>query len=305
MKKLDPIKQKLERLAELRAAAAASDLRPFLADKSNFVVARAASLAGGLRIEELAPELAAAFDRIMSHPARLDPGCAAATAIVKALLAMEYLEPRVYLTGIRHVQMEPSYGGPVDAAVELRATSALGLALTDSDGLLFELVGLLADREWRARFAAARALASTGRPDAIPVLQYKATIGDEQPEVTGECLAGLMTLAPERYVPFSDSFIGHQEAAVAEAAILAFGVVRSQPAFETLARRWPQLPAALRGAALSAFAMMRCDAALDFLIHLIEQADEKIAAEADRVLLLHQNSDSVRNRVQEARLRRR
>jgi HEAT repeat protein len=270
----------------------------------NLVVAKAASIAGGLRIAELAPDLAAAFDRLMTDPARLDPGCAATTALVKALLDMEYLAERIYLAGIRHVQMEPSYGGPADAAVELRAASALGLALTAYDCVVFELVRLLTDPEWRARLAAARALACTGLHDVIPVLQHKAAVGDPEPEVTGECLVGLMTLAPGRYVPFVDSFVDHRDPAVREAAILAFGAVRSDLALQALARRWPGLPAALRGPALSALAMMRSDAALDFLINLIESAEEKVAAGAERVLLQHHDSENVRNRIQAARLRR-
>jgi len=303
----DPVEEKRSRLNDARESpgseASLAILRKGLADRVSIVVARAAELAGELGAAALVPDLIAAFERFRADPSK-DKGCLAKTAIVETLTRLEHPDPDVFLAGIRHVQMEPSYGGRVDAAVEVRATSALGLALTNYDGLLFELVHLLADPAWRARFAAARALACTGRHDVIPVLQHKATIGDEEPEVTGECLAGLMMLAPERYVPFADSFVEHEDPAVAEAAILAFGVVRSEPAFQTLARRWPGLPAALGGAALSAFAMMRCDAALDFLIHLIEHAEEKIAAQAERVLLLHQDSENVRRRIQEAQLRR-
>jgi HEAT repeat protein len=286
--KSDPIKRKLDQLAALRPSATASGLQPFLRDKSNLVIAKAASIAGERRIDELAPALVAAFERLMSAPARLDPRCAASTAIVKALLEMEHPEPQVYLAGIRHVQMEPSFGQPVDAAVELRAASALGLALTRHDAVLFELVRLLADPEWKARFAAARALACAGRIESIPVLQYKATIGDGEPEVTGECLAGLLTLAPERYVPFAESFFGHPDPAVAEAAILAFGVSRHELAFQTLARRWPSLPAPLREPALSALAMMRSDSARDFLTRLRD--DPTLAPQIDRLLSLYRPS---------------
>jgi hypothetical protein len=286
--KLDPIKRQLDQLAALRASAAASDLQPFLHDKCNLVVAKAASIAGERRIEELAPGLAAAFERLLNAPARLDPRCAASTAIVKALFDMEYPEPQVYLAGIRHVQLEPSFGKPVDAAVELRAASALGLALTRHDGVLFELVRLLADPECKARFAAARALACTGRLDVIPLLQYKASIGDDEPEVTGECLAGLLTLAPQRYVPFAESFFDHPDPAVAEAALLACGMSRHELVFQTLARRWPSLPAPLREPALSAFAMMRSGAARDFLNRLLD--DPNLAPQVKRLLSLYHPS---------------
>src|ERR1051325_3831837 len=54
--------------------------------------------------------------RWMQQPAKLDKACAATTQIVNALYELDYVEPEVFLQGIHHVQMEGSFGPPVDAA---------------------------------------------------------------------------------------------------------------------------------------------------------------------------------------------
>ncbi|HEY6248673.1 MAG TPA: hypothetical protein VI685_01865, partial [Candidatus Angelobacter sp.] len=117
MKKPDPTEQALDRLSALRAnagtsGATAQELRAFLKNRSNLVVARAAKIAGELRATELLPDLVAAFHRLMKDPAKMDKGCAATTQIVGALHEMDYTEPEIYLVGIHHVQMEGAFGPP-------------------------------------------------------------------------------------------------------------------------------------------------------------------------------------------------
>ena len=75
VKKPDPIEQALARLTELRAEtdakAIAVELRRALKDRSNLVVAKAAKLAGELRVSEVVADLVAAFGRLMANPAKL------------------------------------------------------------------------------------------------------------------------------------------------------------------------------------------------------------------------------------------
>src|SRR5215467_506900 len=134
MKKVDPTEQALDRLAILRNEAASpaivQELRAFLKNRSNLVIAKAAKVAGKARMMELVPDLVEAFERLMKNPAKLDKGCSALTEITDALYEMDYVEPEIYLRGIHHVQMEGSFGPPVDAAAKLRGLSALGLART-------------------------------------------------------------------------------------------------------------------------------------------------------------------------------
>ena len=106
----------------------ARELRGFLRSKSNHVVAAAAATGERLEVSQLAPDLVEEFDRLMRDPAKLDPGCKAMVAIVQALVQMEDAAAKVYFAGIRHVQMEPSFGPPVDAGAPLRGLCARGLA---------------------------------------------------------------------------------------------------------------------------------------------------------------------------------
>ena len=52
-------------------------------------------------------------------------------AIARALFALDYDGEGLYLAGMRHVQMEPGWGGSSDTAVELRGMCAMGLASTN------------------------------------------------------------------------------------------------------------------------------------------------------------------------------
>src|SRR5262249_55927582 len=131
MAKADPIERALDRLGELRSAAASEvvveELRGFLRNRSNLVVAKAARVARELRISALLPEMVIAFEKLMRDAPRLDKRCAATTELLTAMYELDYVEPAPYLRGIKHVQLEASFGPPVDEAAKLRAVSAQGL----------------------------------------------------------------------------------------------------------------------------------------------------------------------------------
>jgi hypothetical protein len=128
--KLDPIEQALNQLACLKAIPPSPELihklRSFLRNRSNLVVAKAAKISGEGRLTVLIPDLVAAFHKRMADLQRLDKRCAAVTEIVAARYEMDYLEPDVYRTGIAHIQIEPSYGDPIDVAAQLRGLCGPG-----------------------------------------------------------------------------------------------------------------------------------------------------------------------------------
>ncbi len=117
----------LEQLRHQPRETALKLLRKALAQRSNYLVAKAADLVRDLRFAELIPELVTAFDRFFLNPLKTDPQCWAKNAISKALAALEYQEADVYLRGMRHIQLEPVWGGNSDTAATLRATCALAL----------------------------------------------------------------------------------------------------------------------------------------------------------------------------------
>ena len=138
--------------------------------------------------------MAAAFDRMMPRGAAADKACAAMIAIARALVQLEYDEPALFLRGIRHVQMEASWGPAIDTAAELREVCAMGLANSAYPHKLRELVPLLVDKEWRVRAGAIRATAVIGTEAASLLLRFKMLSGDQDPEVMSDCFTAVLSL---------------------------------------------------------------------------------------------------------------
>jgi hypothetical protein len=146
----------LARLATVRedpeSAASLEALRAALAGRSGAAVAKAARLVGELELAVLATDLVTAFERILGGGCA-DPGCTAKTAIADALYRLGHDAAGVFLRGIRHVQMEPVFGGRVDTAVDLRGACALGLVRIGYRDALLELADLTCATGWSASSA--------------------------------------------------------------------------------------------------------------------------------------------------------
>ena len=132
------------------------------------------------------PELVEAFERLIGDAPKRDPGCKALIAIARALVQMDDPAAKVYFAGIRHVQMEGSFGPPVDVAAPLRGLCARGLARMGHPDALMECVTLLTDPQVAARAGAIRAIAEAGRPEGVLLLRLKASVGDPEDEILGD-----------------------------------------------------------------------------------------------------------------------
>lgn len=303
MSKPDPVQQALERLAELRHASLSEEvigeLRRNLRNRSNLVVAKAAKVAGELRATALVPDLIASFHKLMADPARLDKRCAAVAEIVTALYELDSDDPAPYRLGLRHVQMEASYGPPVDAAAKLRGLCAQGLLRTRYANAIDEVVPLLVDREPEARLGAVKALALNGGEAGVLLLKLKVHTGDSEPEVLGECFAGLLAAAPERSLSLVGKFVDADDDAVAEAAVLALGESKDERAFEVLKEKWQRTVAGpLRQVLLVAMALSRLEAAIAYLLSIVEEANPRTAAQAIEALASYRSSERVRSSLQ-------
>ncbi len=299
MAKANRVEAKLKRLRGLRDhPQIVSELREFLADKSNLVVAEAAELVGERGLTELVPDLTAAFNRFLDDPAESDAICRAKIAICDALHKIEADEEATYRIGIQHVQLEPNWGGSEDTAAPLRVSAAFALLRMNPRDLLNLLADLLADPEKIARSGAAKALGASGARAAIPLLRFKAKIGDKEPEVVVECLSALMQMAPEESLGFVGDFLTARPDEVAEGAALALGESRRPAAFDLLKEFWPRAERneTLGSVVLLAIAITRLPAATDFLIELLTQ-DEESAFEALTALAIHRQNPAIRVRV--------
>jgi hypothetical protein len=277
----------------------ARDLAPFLRHKSNHVVAAAAATAERLEVSGLAPDLVEAFERLMGNPAKLDPGCKATIAITQALVQMEDSAAKVYFAGIRHVQMEGSFGPSVDVAAPLRGLCARGLARMGHPDALLECVTLLADREIPARAGAIRAVADAGRADGVLLLRLKALLGDKEDEIVAECFGALLRLDPVRSVDFVAQFLNSRSSGLGEQAALALGESRLAAAFDVLREAWERGGASeQRRTLLVAIAMLRSDPALEFLLERLASESGPVAADALAGLAFYARDEAVMSRVE-------
>ncbi|MEO5924280.1 MAG: hypothetical protein ABIR70_10675 [Bryobacteraceae bacterium] len=277
---------KIEGLESLRSnpQSAEESLRKAVKDSSNFVVSKAASLAGELFLSPLIPDLLAAFDRAVANP-KADPQCWAKNAIAKALKDLGHHEAAPYLLGLRHIQMEPVWGGQVDTAATLRGTCALALVDCPLDDLsmLSHLAEALADSEKAVRVDAAVALSRAGIPEAAPLLRFKALTGDTESEVVGQCLFSLLQMAPRESVAFVTRFLApaYKDEVRAEAAS-ALSQAHELAAIEALKDFWKAfLSPELRKALLTFLAASPQREASEFL-HSLDSKDAREALQTSR-----------------------
>jgi hypothetical protein len=309
MAKSQKLEHILDTLNQLRGNPISEDaiatLRQTLNSKYSVAIAQAAKLVGSSAITSLIPDLVTTFDRMMVKPADSDPGCLAKTAIAETLYRLECSAESLFLKGIRHVQMEPVWGGQEDKAAPLRATCALGLVRMNYANVMVELADLLADPLVEARMAAARAIAYSNNSVGIPLLRLRIKVGD-RPAVVAECLLALLKLAPAESLDLVQNVLyGRQpplkpEEALElpEAVALALGEARIPEAMGILKDWWMQLKdPTLRRSALLAIAMLRHDEALNFLLALIEDGMSRDAKDAIAALKMYQHDDSLWPRV--------
>ena len=244
-----------------------------LAHKNNFLAAKAADLTREFSLQELTSDLLKAFDRFLDNPVKSDPQCWAKNAISKALAAFEFQEPEVFVRGMRHIQLEPVWGGQSDTAGTLRATCALALVqcrrIPEPD-LLAHLVDLLADKDKSVRIEVVRAIDQVGSPSASLLLRLRATLGNDEPEVLGACYSGILHIEGVTAIPWVARFLSTADDVAGEAA-LALAGTHSVEAFDVLREQLDKSRDPwFRSVVLSAIALTRRDEATEFLLDLVK-----------------------------------
>jgi HEAT repeat protein len=262
----------LDELRQTPTGARVEPLRKALANKNNFIAGKAADLIREFNLQELTPDLLKNYDRFFDQAEKSDPQCWAKNAISKALASFELQEPDVFLRGMHHIQMEPVWGGRSDTAGTLRATCALALVqcrrLAEPD-VLAHLVDLFADKDKAVRVEAVRAVDQVGSASASLLLRLRATLGNDEPEVLGACCSGILHLEGVTAIPWVARFLSPGDEVAGEAALALAGThseVVLQPlrqALESTTDPW------FRKVLLSAIALIRQDAAIEFLLELV------------------------------------
>lgn len=304
MAKALPTDQALRAIRVIRDAPEAFDLKrdlaPFLKHKSNHVASAAAGTAERLEAVALAPDLVEAFLELMKDPAKRDQGCEALIAIAKALVTMDEPAAKIYFAGVRHIQMEGSFGPPIDAAAPLRGLCAQGLTRMGHPDALAECVNLLADKEVPARVGAVRAITDSGDIAGTLLLRLKVLLGDKEDEVIGECFAGLLRMAPAPSLDFVAGYLRSASEQIRERAALALGESHLPAAFPVLREAWVETAqAARRRTLLLSIAMLRLDEAVEFLLTRVAEDRDAAAGDALAALAMYGRDEAVRKRLDE------
>ncbi|MHB0937305.1 MAG: HEAT repeat domain-containing protein [Armatimonadota bacterium] len=298
----------LDTLARLNALenepltdAAREELLRALGHQNNVVIAQAADIMGRSGEATFIQPLLERGERLFKLGTEADKQCRGKEAIVKALDALGNTWEAVYLRGIRWVQMEPVWGGRADTAANLRGYCAQALARMDYPDAHFEIESLLVDKEMPARVAAVNALAYLGDERSELLLRFKALIGDEEPPVLAACFAGLLTIAPERSVPFVAGFLSSGDTDLAERAALALGESRRPEAFAALRQCWDDLvDFTFRKTLLLAIGLVRSEDSFNFLLTVVRDEGRTAALRALEALAIYAAEERRREQIREA-----
>jgi HEAT repeat protein len=299
----------LDALRQQPPEAAIEPLRKTLANKNNFIVAKAADFVRQFQLTQLTPDLLTAFDRFFEDAVKTDPQCWAKNAISSALAAFEHQGAAVFLRGMKHIQLEPSYGGPSDSAGTLRATCALALVqcrrLTEPE-LLTHMIELLNDQDKSVRVEAIHAIENINSTAAALLLRLRATLSpqlnprmqEDEPEALGACYSGILRIEGPSAIPWVARFLASSDDAAAAAA-LAIAGTHSAQGFEVLRARFakesdPWFCSVL----LSAIALTRQEEAVEFLLDQVRT--ESLQAEAAiEAILRAAPSEEITKRLQQ------
>lgn len=299
--KNDPIEKALAALDEipLHTPEGYKQIEKALDSKSSLVAAKAARIAGEAQWLEITPTLVTTFQLLLPGGASADKGCAAKTALARALNKLEYDGAELFLSGMKHRQPEPVWGGSEATAVDLRAVCAMGLAGSTYFFKLREMVNLLVDKEWRARAGAVRAIAAVGGDAASLLLRFKALTGDPEPEVISDCFTGLLAVdgaAVELVASFAN-----RKGDSREPAILALGESRREDAVEVLKELFGRTadPEGRRCILIS-LATSRTESAKEFLLDLIRHQSALTASQVAEAMAICRTESRIGREIDKA-----
>ncbi len=120
--------------------AEAETLRPYLADSSAAVLAKAARRVRDARVPGLEAVLNAALERAFDNGAKTDPGGAAKLALLEALDHLDAVDPLPFRRAACYRQPEPAFGDFVDTALDVRIRAALARGEVRPEGAVELLV---------------------------------------------------------------------------------------------------------------------------------------------------------------------
>jgi HEAT repeat protein len=305
MAKRDRTQAALDQLAEAvedpHSKPAAAAISKALRSRSNLVIAAALAVIREHELTGFEDAMRAAFAGAMVDPVHSDPGCRTKIGVVRALDALREPDDELFLSGIRHVQKEPAWGGSHDTAASLRGMCAMALVNRNHPDAMFELARLLGDPEREARRAAADAVAASGDVlTGVPLLVLRVRSNESESEVLGACFGGLLSLDDARAFEFVVEHLHARDPIVVEAAALALGQERPEGALTALRELAERGIGDLRRVAMLAIAMLRSEDAWTLLLDHVRNGTPGLARDAIEALSVYRELGDLRQRVREA-----
>jgi hypothetical protein len=292
----------LEALRDASPESAEPEVTKALTHRNNLIVSKAAAVALHHQLTGLTPNLVAAFSRFVENSAKSDPQCWAKNALAKTLAAFEYQEPELFLLGLRHIQLEPVWGGSSDTAGPLRSTCALALVQCrelNSHRLLIHLIPLLADKELPVRINAVRAIEQVGSDSATLLLRLLAEFPSDDPELLGACFSGVLAIEGPSAINWAGRFLSREDDSAAE-AVMAIAQTHTLEAFQLLRSTFAVARDSwFRNTVLSAIALTRRQEATDWLLGLIANEDDDHATGAHEALCRSAPSAATQDRLKQ------
>jgi hypothetical protein len=260
-------------------------LRNALTHRNNFLVAKAAKLIADVQLVVLLPDVLAAFERFFIDAAKSDPKCWAKDALAKTLVKLEHRSKDAYLRGMRHHQLEASWGPPEDSAGTLRGTCTHALVdcpgISDAE-LLTALLEPLTDTDKTVRIEAARAISNVGGVSAALLLRLRALLQKDDPEVLGAVYSALLSLEGEDAIALVAADLQPGDDLAAEAAFALADLRTGEALAPLIARHREGADSWFGSVLLSAIALTRLPEAYDYLIAIVardaHEAPEAIEA---------------------------
>lgn len=300
MAKRDPAAEALAKVAELKRIdnprELAASVEKLIGQRSSLIVSRIADLAAERSVREALPAIIDRLHQLFTGDASDDVGAAAALSLVKAMITFEagYEAEAVALRASKHTRWEKVMGGSVEVAGAVRGSAAILLAAMGSTQAMRVATELLAEADqrpprerssWPVRADAARALTMIGSDGAAAVLRFKLLIGDAEPNVLSDCLAGLLAIERDAALPLANQMLDDDRDEYAEAAVLALGNWRDPRAFDHLRSRADRfLSSSSQELYLASIAMTRQPKAIDYLIELVSEGNASLKRAAMNAL---------------------
>jgi HEAT repeat protein len=305
-KSIDGQLLEVERLSGERPSdAGRKALTSLLRSRNNLVAARAAQVAGRWSDGELIPELLRLWERSLTDPVKSDRACHAKLAVAEALDELGYRGQDPFLQGVRHVQLEPAYGPPVDSAPQLRARCARILASRGHPDIYLILADLLMDPEPGVRREAAELATELGGERGELLLRMRVLAGEGHTENYATYFRGLLDLSPGLSLSLLESHTRHPNPGVAEEAVLALGESHMPEAFPILRDLFEATAMGedRRGVVLG-MCLLRLPEAVDFLEEILLDHDSASARYVVDALGVYRGTPEVIARMRRAAERR-